>query len=52
MVSCVVMQTSGADSVFILVLHHLIADGWSIGIILSELMAAYGPATGKKMKIR
>ncbi len=26
---------------FILVLHHLIADGWSIGIILADLMAAY-----------
>ena len=38
------MQTSPRESVFVLVLHHLIADGWSIGIILADLMAAYNKA--------
>ena len=37
-------QTSPRESVFVLVLHHLIADGWSIGVILADLMAAYNKA--------
>ncbi|NRQ35523.1 amino acid adenylation domain-containing protein [Nonomuraea sp. NN258] len=38
---------SATDHVFCLVLHHLVADGWSLKIIFSELAACYaGNAAG------
>ncbi|MEU6072784.1 amino acid adenylation domain-containing protein [Micromonospora sp. NPDC047074] len=32
---------SAAESVLLLTLHHIIADGWSIGVLLRDLAAAY-----------
>jgi thioesterase domain-containing protein/non-ribosomal peptide synthetase component F len=37
-----VVQTGESEHVLLLTLHHLICDGWSIGILSQELMTAYG----------
>jgi amino acid adenylation domain-containing protein len=37
----VVARSSGGDHVLALVLHHLVSDGWSSGVIVSELAALY-----------
>ena len=29
------------DHVFVLVMHHIISDGWSVGVFISELMRLY-----------
>jgi amino acid adenylation domain-containing protein len=35
------VQISDEDYHLIIVLHHIVADGWSIGILLEELVALY-----------
>jgi amino acid adenylation domain-containing protein/thioester reductase-like protein len=35
------MEVAAADHVFALVIHHLVCDGWSLGILYSELAALY-----------
>lgn len=40
------------EHVFLLVLHHIIADGWSLTILLQELMTLYaGYQTGKPVTL-
>jgi amino acid adenylation domain-containing protein/thioester reductase-like protein len=36
------MEVAADDHVFALVIHHLVCDGWSLGILYSELAALYG----------
>jgi amino acid adenylation domain-containing protein len=35
------MRLDGEDHVLLLVLHHIAADGWSLGLLTAELGAAY-----------
>jgi len=35
------------DHVLVLTMHHIISDGWSIGIVLSELVSLYNGITAK-----
>ena len=42
------MAISAADHVFALVLHHLVSDGWSLGVLHADLAALYEGATGAK----
>jgi amino acid adenylation domain-containing protein len=35
------LQLSAADYVLVLVLHHIISDGWSAGVLIQELAALY-----------
>lgn len=35
------LRTSHASHVFVLTLHHIICDGWSLGLIIKELLALY-----------
>lgn len=35
------LRLSAAEHVCLLTLHHLICDGWSLGVLLQELAAAY-----------
>jgi alpha-ketoglutarate-dependent taurine dioxygenase len=35
------LHTGPAESVLLLTLHHIVADGWSAGILMSELLAFY-----------
>ena len=36
------------DHVLLVVLHHIIIDGWSIGILFEELSALYGAFAGRR----
>jgi amino acid adenylation domain-containing protein/thioester reductase-like protein len=46
------MEVSADDHVFALVIHHLVCDGWSLGILYSELAALYGGAvTGETVDL-
>ncbi len=39
----------GADYHFLLVnMHHVISDGWSLGVLVREIMAAYNLASGNE----
>jgi amino acid adenylation domain-containing protein/FkbH-like protein len=35
------LRLGDADHIFVLVMHHIISDGWSLGIFLRELEVAY-----------
>ncbi|HEX6910941.1 MAG TPA: amino acid adenylation domain-containing protein, partial [Longimicrobium sp.] len=35
------VRTAGDDHVLLLTLHHVVADGWSIGVLVDELGALY-----------
>ncbi|MCU0519000.1 MAG: condensation domain-containing protein, partial [Oscillatoria sp. Prado101] len=35
------LQFSEGDHLFLLTVHHIVADGWSVGILLQELSALY-----------
>jgi amino acid adenylation domain-containing protein/non-ribosomal peptide synthase protein (TIGR01720 family) len=35
------LRHSPASHLFVLSVHHIVADGWSIGVVLSELVALY-----------
>lgn len=35
------LQLSDSEYIFILIIHHIIADGWSVGILLKELEYYY-----------
>lgn len=37
----IVLQLSNSEYVFILIIHHIIADGWSLGILFKELEQYY-----------
>ncbi|EJL20546.1 amino acid adenylation enzyme/thioester reductase family protein,thioester reductase-like protein [Brevibacillus sp. BC25] len=36
-----IIQTGEQDFIFLLNVHHIIADGWSAGVLLSELFTCY-----------
>ncbi|HET8814609.1 MAG TPA: amino acid adenylation domain-containing protein [Solirubrobacterales bacterium] len=38
------MTVTADDHVFVLVLHHLVSDGWSLGVLHTELAALYNGA--------
>lgn len=38
---CTVLRISEEESLFILVIHHIISDGWSVSIFINNLMKAY-----------
>src|SRR5262249_50246284 len=43
---------SAHEQVLVLAMHHIIADGWSIGVLLKELSALYAAAhTGADAKL-
>jgi amino acid adenylation domain-containing protein len=37
----VLVRVAAAEHVLLLVLHHIIADGWSMGVLLRELVSLY-----------
>lgn len=41
-----VLRVNDTEHILLLVLHHIVADGWSVGVLLDELSALY--ATGGK----
>jgi len=43
---------SPAEHVLLLVLHHIAADAWSMGVLAADLEAAYpGPAAGTSPRV-
>ena len=36
-----IFQLDSSDSILLLSLHHIIADGWSIGVLIKEITALY-----------
>lgn len=38
---CNLMKIDDGEYIFVFVIHHIIADGWSVGIFINELMEAY-----------
>jgi len=36
-----VLQLSGSEAALLVVVHHLVADGWSLSVLLGDLAAAY-----------
>jgi amino acid adenylation domain-containing protein len=41
LIRAVVLQLDPADHLLVLVLHHIISDGWSMGVLVQELAALY-----------
>ena len=41
LIRCSLLQLDATESVLLLTMHHMIADGWSIGILLRELSILY-----------
>ncbi|MET0397696.1 MAG: amino acid adenylation domain-containing protein, partial [Longimicrobiaceae bacterium] len=40
------LRLGDAESVLLLTLHHVISDGWSMGVLLRDLFTLYGAGTG------
>jgi amino acid adenylation domain-containing protein len=38
---CSLLQLSSTESVFCINMHHIVSDGWSIGVLVQELSALY-----------
>ncbi|MEO8033347.1 MAG: amino acid adenylation domain-containing protein, partial [Acidobacteriota bacterium] len=47
-----ILSTAADEHVLLLTLHHIIADGWSLGIFGSELMAYYRGASLPELRIQ
>jgi amino acid adenylation domain-containing protein len=41
LIRCSLLQLETTESVLLLTMHHIISDGWSIGILLQELSTLY-----------
>ncbi|MEA2694372.1 MAG: hypothetical protein QOJ16_3759, partial [Acidobacteriota bacterium] len=37
---------AGAEHALLTTMHHIVSDGWSVGVLLSELVALYGALLG------
>ena len=44
----VLVQLDEDDHLLLLTIHHIISDGWSIGILLSELASVYNALVGNR----
>jgi amino acid adenylation domain-containing protein len=44
----VLVQLNDDDHLLLLTIHHIISDGWSIGILLSELASVYNSLVGNR----
>ncbi|WP_378741758.1 amino acid adenylation domain-containing protein [Nocardia brasiliensis] len=45
LVEVLLVRLSEDDSIFAVAMHHIISDGWSLGVFATELMAAYADFT-------
>ncbi|AFZ17608.1 non-ribosomal peptide synthetase [Allocoleopsis franciscana] len=41
LIRCSLLQLSATESVLLLTMHHIVADGWSIGVFIQELSSLY-----------
>jgi amino acid adenylation domain-containing protein len=42
------LRFADTDHVLLLTMHHIVADGWSIGVFLRDLGACYGSSQGRQ----
>jgi len=42
------LRFADTDHVLLLTMHHIVADGWSIGVLLRDLGAFYGSSQGRQ----
>ena len=48
----VLLRLDGEDNVLLLAMHHIVADGWSMGILVRELTALYATAVaGRSLEL-
>lgn len=48
LIRALLLRQSAEEHIFLLTLHHMIADGWSVGILLQELGTCYRVALSKQ----
>jgi amino acid adenylation domain-containing protein/non-ribosomal peptide synthase protein (TIGR01720 family) len=48
----ILFRRSADEAVLLGTLHHLVTDGWSIGVLMKELTAAYGGETLPELEIQ
>ncbi|MFM6106645.1 MAG: amino acid adenylation domain-containing protein, partial [Sphaerospermopsis kisseleviana] len=41
LIRCSLLQISAREYVLLLTMHHIVSDGWSIGVLISELSSLY-----------
>lgn len=41
MLHCTLIRSSAAEHLLVLTMHHIAADGWSVGVLLQELSESY-----------
>jgi Condensation domain len=46
MLRAMLLRVSEAEHILVLTMHHIAADGWSVGVLLNELSQAYPGFTG------
>src|SRR5439155_18222582 len=46
LIRATLLRLTTAEHVLLLTLHHIIADGWSLGVFVRELAALYGAFVG------
>ncbi|WP_369269304.1 condensation domain-containing protein [Streptomyces sp. R11] len=52
LIRCRLMRVAPEEHLFAVVVHHAVADGWSLGVLLSELTALYPPAVrGERLDV-
>ena len=45
LMASVLLRTGERENVFCLTIHHILGDGWSLGILIHEMMTLYGAYT-------
>src|ERR1051326_1480240 len=48
LIRATLLRFADTDHVLLLTMHHIVADGWSIGVFLRDLGACYGSAQGQQ----
>jgi len=51
LIRCALAETGQNEFIFSLVLHHIIADGWSLGVICDDLSTSYAKRIGCADKV-
>lgn len=44
------LRISSSDHVLLLIMHHIVSDGWSVGVMVGELLSLYQARRGEALK--
>ncbi|MFE9581762.1 amino acid adenylation domain-containing protein [Nocardia sp. NPDC006044] len=50
LVEVLLVRLSEDDAIFAVAMHHIVSDGWSLGVFATELMSAYADLTAGKQR--